>query len=61
MTIEKIEEEGNENICRIELTLDEAKALGNALQRTNCRGYNLTVSTVIEDELYQKIINPSYY
>jgi len=42
---------GNELVCRIELTLEEAKAIAHSLGRTMCKGNELTISMKLEDKL----------
>lgn len=45
-------------VCKIELTLEETKAILHSLGRTMCKGNELTISEKLEDELV-KVLN--YY
>ena len=53
MNVEKISADvsGNTLVCKIELTLDEAKAILHSLGRTSCKGNELTISIELEDKL----------
>lgn len=42
---------GSDMICKIELTLDETKAILHSLGRTMCKGNELTISMELEDKL----------
>ena len=44
-----------EILCKIELTLVEAKCILHSLSRTNCKGQELTVSMELEDILAKKL------
>lgn len=43
-------------VCRIELTLEEVKAISYSLSRTMCNGDNLTISMQLEEKL-DKLLN----
>lgn len=47
--------DGNELVCRIELTFEEAEAIMYSLCRTHCKGEQLTVSMELEDKLFEVI------
>jgi hypothetical protein len=42
-------------VCKIELTLQEARAILHSLGRTMCRGDELTISMELEDKLVDVI------
>jgi len=53
MNVENISADVSSNtlVCKIELTLDEAKAILHSLGRTMCKGNELTISIELEDKL----------
>lgn len=55
--INRQETSDNTPMCRIELTLTEAKAIMHSLGRTMCKGDQLTVSMELEDKLLNVISN----
>lgn len=53
MNIEHILKKRNDkvHVCKIELTLEETKAIMSSLKRTSCEGEPLTISMELEDKL----------